>query len=76
MRFTVPTVNERTADVNTATGRLLDLPQLCDWLGLTERTVRNMAAKGSIPVTRLDGRLRFDVVAIEKWLRRNTQDAA
>lgn len=49
-------------------GRLKTLPELCEWLNLTERQVRRMVAKGIIPVTKISGRLFFDIVAINRWL--------
>ena len=61
---------------STAAGRLLDVPQLCDYLGLTERQVRHLVETGQIPVTRLDRRLRFDVVAIDRWIKKSTAGAA
>jgi hypothetical protein len=53
-------------------GRLKTLPELCEWLNLTERQVRNMVAKEIIPVTKISGRLFFDIVAIDRWLARST----
>lgn len=61
---------------NAPTARLIDSVELADWLGVSPRQVRRWVEAGTIPVTRLDRRIRFDVVAIEKWLRRNTEDAA
>jgi excisionase family DNA binding protein len=55
-----------------ASGRLLYLKELCEWLGLTQRQVRNLIEKNAIPVTRIDGRVRFDRIEIEKWLARST----
>lgn len=52
--------------------RLLDLDQLCEWLGVPERTVRNWVEEGTIPVTRIDRRLRFDVAAVDRWINRHT----
>lgn len=45
-----------------------------EWLGVSERTVRKWVNAGKIPVTRIDGRLRFDIVAIDKWITRNTHN--
>jgi len=58
------------------TARLIGSAELADWLGVSPRQVRRWVETGTIPVTRLDRRIRFDVVAIEKWLKRNTEDAA
>ena len=56
----------------TPTGRLMDLRQCAAYTGLSERRIYELVAKGAIPVTRIDGRLRFDIVAIDKWIRRHT----
>lgn len=64
------------ATPNAPTARLIDSAELADWLGVSPRQVRRWVETGTIPVTRLDRRIRFDVVAIEKWLKRNTEDAA
>jgi excisionase family DNA binding protein len=53
-------------------GRLLDKAELAAYLGVSERTVLNWVENDAIPVLRIDRRLRFDVVAIDKWLRRHT----
>jgi excisionase family DNA binding protein len=58
------------------TARLIDSAELADWLGVSPRQVRRWVEGGTIPVTRLDRRVRFDVVAIEKWLKRQTAGAA
>lgn len=58
------------------TARLIDSVELADWLGVSPRQVRKWVDTGTIPVTRLDRRVRFDVVAIEKWLKRQTAGAA
>lgn len=57
-------------------GRLLDIPQLAEYLGKKERSVKHLVETNQIPVTRLGRRVYFDVVAIERWLKRNTEDAA
>jgi len=55
-------------------GRLRDLPEIADYLGVSKRTLRNWVENDVIPVTRIDGRLRFDIVAIDKWITRNTHN--
>ena len=57
-------------------GRLLDTPGVAAWLGLTEKQVRKLVERRQIPVTRIGHRVFFDMVAIDKWLRRNTEAAA
>ncbi len=60
------------ADTTKPAQRLLDLDGLCSWLGVSERTARNWVEAKSIPVTKIDGRLRFDVIAVDRWLSRHT----
>lgn len=62
-------------DTPTPTGRLLDKAELAAYLGVSERTVLNWVDNDAIPVVRVDRRLRFDLVAIDKWLRRHTTTA-
>lgn len=57
---------------HAANGRLLDVGQLAEYLGLTERQIRHMVETEQIPVTRFNRRVMFDVVAIDRWLARQT----
>lgn len=57
-------------------GRLLDVAGLADWLGLTHRQVRKLVEHRQIPVTRIGSRIRFDIVEIDRWLKRSTEAAA
>ena len=64
---------------NTSTtpgARLIGVSELAEWMGVSERQVRKWVETGAVPVTRLDRRVRFDVVAIEKWLARKTEAGA
>lgn len=60
----------------TEAGRLLDVAGVADWLGLTERQVRRLVEARRIPVTRLGRSIRFDIVAVDRWLKANTEAAA
>jgi len=58
-------------------GRLLDVAGVAEWLGLTERQVRKLVENKQIPVTRIsERRIRFDIVEIDRWLKRSTEAAA
>lgn len=57
-------------------GRLLGVPEVAAWLGLSEKQIRAYVERGQIPVTRIGRRVFFDIVAIDKWLKRNTEAAA
>ena len=54
------------------TSRLLDLEGLCRWLGISERYARALVTEDRIPVTRLGRKLFFDVVEIDRWIKRST----
>jgi len=41
------------------------------FLGLKRKGVYGMAERGVLPSTKVGGRLRFDPVAIRKWVRSN-----
>lgn len=53
-------------------GRLRDLPWLVEYTGLSKDTIYELVKQDRIPVTRIDRRLRFDIVAIDKWINRHT----
>lgn len=50
--------------------RMLDIPQLAQYLGLAEQTVRNHAPE--IPGRKKFGRkVVYDIKAVDRWLDRN-----
>ena len=52
------------------TPRMLDIPQLAQYLGLAEQTVRNHAPE--IPGRKKFGRkVVYDIKAVDRWLDRN-----
>ena len=53
-------------------GRLRDLSWLVQYTGLSKDTIYKLVKEGRIPVTRIDRRLRFDIVEIDKWIKRHT----
>lgn len=53
-------------------GRLRDLAWLASYTGLSKDTIYELVKQNRIPVTRIDRRLRFDIVAIDKWINRHT----
>lgn len=55
-------------------GRLRDLSWLVEYTGLSKDTIYELVKQNRIPVTRIDRRLRFDIVAIDKWITRNTHN--
>ena len=52
--------------------RLLDLEGLCEYLGMSKRYAQRLVTEDRIPVTRLGRKLWFDVVEIDRWIKRST----
>jgi excisionase family DNA binding protein len=50
---------------------LLTVDELAEILRLTRNRVVRMARNGEMPAVVLDGRLRFDSIEIENWVRQN-----
>lgn len=49
--------------------KLLDTAEVAERLRFTQKTVRNMAARGEIPAFRLGNwAYRFDEKALDRWL--------
>lgn len=48
--------------------RLLSSSELADYLQLTEKTVRRLAQRGTIPSVTVARRVRFDLAAVLKTL--------
>lgn len=46
----------------------LTVPELAAWLRLDESTVRDHAAKGRLPATRIGGVWRFRASRIQTWI--------
>jgi excisionase family DNA binding protein len=52
---------------------LADIAHVAEYLGDTERHIRKLVFDRSIPVTRVGGKLRFDLDAIDGWLADHSQ---
>lgn len=50
----------------------LTIPQLADWLQITERHIRRLVAEDRIPRTKVGGRIRFNHERIQTWLDDNS----
>ncbi len=48
--------------------RLVDLPTLAEYLGVTERHIRRLVAERRIPFYKWGHFLRFDLAEIDAWL--------
>ena len=53
-------------------GRVLDFPDMCKYVGITERYGRRLVAEDRIPITRIGRKLFFNVAEIDRWLTRST----
>jgi excisionase family DNA binding protein len=51
----------------TARECLISLPELCEWLGITERHARRLVEREAIPYRKVGHLLRFSVSEIEQW---------
>jgi excisionase family DNA binding protein len=51
----------------TARECLISLPELCEWLGITERHARRLVEREAIPYRKVGHLLRFSVSEIERW---------
>ncbi|MBU6330285.1 MAG: helix-turn-helix domain-containing protein [Acidobacteria bacterium] len=57
---------------SSAAGRMRDLAGIADYTGLPVTYLRHLVRNKAIPVTKFGGRLWFDTIEIDKWIRRNT----
>ena len=55
-----------------STKRLMTIPEAANYLGRSRRAVEAMIARGTIPVTKLDGRCQVDRVALDKMISDRT----
>ena len=49
-----------------------DLKGIAEYTGFPVSYLRHLVASKAIPVTKFKGRLWFDTIEIDKWIRRNT----
>lgn len=54
---------------DATTSRLLNVDELAQYLGMTDRSIRHMVYRRQIPFVRLGAkRLRFDLAEINAWI--------
>jgi len=51
--------------------RLLTIKEASEYLGISEKGLYNMVYRREIPFVKLGGKLRFDIIDIEKWINDN-----
>lgn len=47
----------------------MKVPELCELLGVDDKHIYRMAARGSLPSFHVGGAVRFDPQEVAKWLR-------
>lgn len=52
--------------------RMRDIVGISEYTGLPVPYLRHLVRSKAIPVTKFGGRLWFDTIEIDKWIRRNT----
>lgn len=57
------------------TRRLLTVPECAEYLGITPNAVYHRVSRKQLPVTRLDGRVMFDVRQLDRLIERRTTPA-
>jgi excisionase family DNA binding protein len=56
--------------------RMLALPELCEWLNITEPHARKLVARDAIPYRKVGHLLRFPESEVEQWSRPKPRLAA
>lgn len=49
--------------------RMLELPQLCEWLNIKPRHARKLVERDAIPYRKVGRLLRFPEAEVERWSR-------
>jgi excisionase family DNA binding protein len=49
--------------------RMLALPELCEWLNITEQHARKLVARDAIPYRKVGHLLRFPEAEVDQWSR-------
>lgn len=52
--------------------RMRDITGISDYTGFPVSYLRHLVREKQIPVTKFGGRLWFDTIEIDRWIRRNT----
>ena len=54
---------------------VLTVPQACEFLSVSERTLRGWVARGYVPYARIGNQLRFRREALIEWLKEREREA-
>ncbi len=52
--------------------RLLNVPEVADYLGFSVSAIRKWVRRGMIPFNKVNGGIRFDIERINEWLQKET----
>lgn len=56
--------------------RLTDVPGVAEYLGTTERHIRELVYRRRIPFVKVGRAVRFDLRTIDRWIETNTVKAS
>ena len=62
----------RLESINVSHKRLMDVKEAAMYLGRTVVAVEQLVKRGTLPVTRLDGKIQFDREVLDKLIRDST----
>ena len=52
--------------------RLLNVPEVANYLGFSIGAIRKWVRQGTIPYNKVNGGIRFDIERINQWLQEET----
>ena len=50
--------------------RLLNIKEVSEYLGISQKGLYNMIYRREIPFIKIGGRVRFDIIDLDKWIER------
>lgn len=53
---------------------LLDVDEVAEIFGVKPQAIYDMVYKGQLPYTKIEGRLRFNPVKIDEYIKKNSHD--
>lgn len=74
--LTTEVVRQLTSKLGTVWGsprkRLFDVREAAEYVGRTPKAIEHLIARGTIPVTKIDGKVQIDRVALDKLIDDHT----
>jgi len=56
--------------------RYLDVKELSEYLGVSKHTIYSWTSMQKIPFVKMGGLVKFDIKAIEKWIKENSVEVS